>query len=209
MSSVATTRTVVRQSRFFLRHQQQTIRHASSTGEASAKAKETASSAVSKASEGLTRVTSTAGPAISNAVSGAGNALRKVGGRTGKVVAFVDSLIPPTVYYSKVGLELAKLVFKGQNMYPPNLQTFQAYFQPLINAAKSPQTLLSKASQATSSASSYTPETILSSVRNVNRQQLATIGVLSAEVLGFFTVGTMIGKMKVVGYRGETGHEHH
>ncbi len=27
--------------------------------------------------------------------------------------------IPPTVYYTKVGLELSKLVFQGQKMSPP------------------------------------------------------------------------------------------
>jgi hypothetical protein len=27
--------------------------------------------------------------------------------------------IPPTVYYARVGLELSKLVFKGQKMAPP------------------------------------------------------------------------------------------
>lgn len=29
------------------------------------------------------------------------------------------AMIPPTLYYGKVGLELAKLVFRGQNMTPP------------------------------------------------------------------------------------------
>jgi len=29
------------------------------------------------------------------------------------------AMVPPTVYYSKVGLELAKLVFNGQKMSPP------------------------------------------------------------------------------------------
>lgn len=53
-----------------------------------------------------------------------------------------------------------------------------------------------------------TPESILSSVRNINRQQVATIGVVGAEVLGFFTVGTMIGRMKIVGYRGGEAHGH-
>ena len=53
-----------------------------------------------------------------------------------------------------------------------------------------------------------TPESILNSLRNVNRQQLATIGVVGAEVLGFFTVGTMLGRMKVVGYHGTMHHEH-
>ena len=53
----------------------------------------------------------------------------------------------------------------------------------------------------------YTPEGILSRIRNINRQEMATLGVIGAEVLGFFTVGEMIGRMKVVGYTGDV--EHH
>lgn len=53
----------------------------------------------------------------------------------------------------------------------------------------------------------YTPEGILSRIRNVNRQELAFLGVVGAEVLGFFTIGEMIGRMKVVGYTGAV--EHH
>jgi len=29
------------------------------------------------------------------------------------------AMIPPTIYYSKVGLELSKLIVKGQQMSPP------------------------------------------------------------------------------------------
>jgi hypothetical protein len=36
-------------------------------------------------------------------------------------------MIPPTVYYGKVGLELAKLVARGQKMSPP-------YVMPMCNA---------------------------------------------------------------------------
>jgi F-type H+-transporting ATPase subunit g len=46
------------------------------------------------------------------------------------------------------------------------------------------------------------------SVRNINRQQMASIAVVGAEVLGFFTIGTMIGRLKIVGYHGEVHHEH-
>lgn len=53
-----------------------------------------------------------------------------------------------------------------------------------------------------------TPESMLSRVRNVDRAQLAAGGVILAEVLGFFTVGEMVGRRKVVGYRGEVHHEH-
>lgn len=54
------------------------------------KASEKASDFQSKASEGLTRVSSAAGPAISGAAKGVSNALGKVGGRTGKLIAFVE-----------------------------------------------------------------------------------------------------------------------
>lgn len=78
---------------------------------------------------------------------------------------------------------------------------FQAYFQPLINGFRNPRTLMS-------SASSIDPASLLSSIRNVNRQQMATVGVIGAEILGFFTVGTMIGRMKLVGYHGKADHGH-
>ncbi len=41
----------------------------------------------------------------------------------------------------------------------------------------------------------------------MNRQQMVTAGVVGAEVLGFFTVGEMLGRMKLVGYTGDQ--EHH
>jgi len=109
------------------------------------KASQTANEYKSKASEGLSKVTSAAGPAISGAAKGVGNALGKIGGRTGRLIAFIEreclvnehdrnawgksegsmangattGQIPPTIYYARVGLELGKLVFKGQSMTPP------------------------------------------------------------------------------------------
>jgi hypothetical protein len=55
---------------------------------------------------------------------------------------------------------------------------------------------------------SVNPESALSTVRNVNSQQLTTVAIIFAQVLGFFTVGEMIGRMKLVGYHGEVHHEH-
>ncbi len=74
-----------------------------------------------------------------------------------------------------------------------------------MNVVRDPKTLLSRAS----SVSNYiTPETILSNIRNTNRQQLISLSVIGAELLGFFTVGTMIGRMKIVGYHGQPNHGH-
>ncbi|KAL2006815.1 hypothetical protein VTN00DRAFT_9483 [Thermoascus crustaceus] len=190
----ASSRAALRQSQFLLRRS--AVRHASSSSDAASKAKE----AAAKAQQSLSKVTANAGPAIANAAQGVGNALRKVGGRTGKVIAFVDSLIPPTVYYSKVGIELAKLVFHGQKMAPPSLSTFQAYFQPLINALRNPSAL--------KNINIPNPQEFVARLCKADKKTLAFYGVTAAEVLGFFTVGEMIGRRKIVGYRGAPEHAH-
>lgn len=50
--------------------------------------------------------------------------------------------------------------------------------------------------------------TAIESVRTGNKKDLVFIGVLSAEILGFFTVGEIIGRRKLIGYRGATGTHH-
>merc|ERR1712093_934591 len=164
------------------------------------KAGETAAEYKSKASEGLSRVSSAAGPAISGAAKGLGNALGKIGGRTGRVIAFVERQIPPTIYYARVGMELSKLVFKGRQMTPPPVPTFQNYFQRVLKSVRNPNALLSSAE------STANPTSVLQSFRDIKREQVVAGAVVGAELLGFFTVGEMIGRMKIVGYRGETAH---
>ncbi|CZR54940.1 related to F1F0-ATP synthase subunit G [Phialocephala subalpina] len=166
------------------------------------KASEKASDFQSKASQGLSRVSSAAGPAITGAAKGLGNALGKIGGRTGRLIAFIERQIPPTVYYARVGLELSKIVFQGQKMTPPPVSTFQSYFQRFVKSFRNPSALLQ-------SAPSATPANALQTIRNINRTQVVSGAVVFAELLGFFTVGEMIGRMKLVGYRGDTHGEHH
>ncbi|OJD19594.1 hypothetical protein AJ78_00451 [Emergomyces pasteurianus Ep9510] len=198
--SATTSRAVLRHSRCLVR--KPAFRSASTATEAASKSKDAATSAASKASEGISRAASTAGPAISSALSGVGGALRKVGGRTGKFIAFVDSLIPPTIYYSRVGLELSKIVFRGQKMSPPSLATFQGYYQPLLSSLRQPKSLMSQVSKT------FNSDALLLRLRNVDRKQLAIAGVTTAEMIGFFSVGEIIGRFKLVGYRGETAHAH-
>ncbi|KFY07264.1 hypothetical protein V492_07302 [Pseudogymnoascus sp. VKM F-4246] len=173
----------------------------STSAKAAEAAKDTASKATeqaqnfqSKASEGLSRVSASAGPAISGAVKGLGNTLGKIGGRTGKFIAFVERQIPPTVYYARVGLELSKLVFQSQKMAPPPLATFQSAFQQVVKNSRNP--------------SAFLPNASANSIRNISCAQVASGAVIVAEVLGFFTVGEMIGRMKLIGYRGDTGASH-
>lgn len=84
-----------------------------------------------------------------------------------------------------------------------DLAAFQRYTQPVVNAIRNPTGLLNR---TTNTASTTSSEALLNRIRNVNRQQLVSAGVVGAEVLGFFTVGEMLGKAKLVGYRGDTAH---
>ena len=44
---------------------------------------------------------------------------------------------------------------------------------------------------------------MMARIRNADRQQMMDAGVVGAELLGFFTVGQMIGRMKIVGYHSD------
>lgn len=52
------------------------------------------------------------------------------------------------------------------------------------------------------------PQALVQQIRNIGTPQLAAGGVILAECLGFFTVGEMVGRFKLVGYHGETGAHH-
>lgn len=165
---------------------------------ASEVAKDTAGKAKefqSKAQEGLSRVSSAAGPAIAGYAKGLGNTLSKIGGRTGRVISFVERQIPFVVYYSKVTLEVGKIIFHGQKMSPPSMATFQTYYQNVIRSIQTRAFIQSG-------------QNLIQSARNIGAPQLAVGGVVAAELLGFFTVGEVIGRMKLVGYHGETGSHH-
>ena len=93
--SLAISRSVLRQStklpgRSARRFESTTAKATEAAKDTASKASQTAADYRSKASEGLSRVSSTAGPAISSAVKGLGNSLGKIGGRTGKLVAFIE-----------------------------------------------------------------------------------------------------------------------
>lgn len=69
----------------------------------------------------------------------------------------------------------------------------------MVNAARNPANL-----------KNFSPQNIISRVRNANKKEIAFAGVTAAEVIGFFTVGEMIGRMNIVGYRGPAEHgDHH
>ncbi|PWW80087.1 hypothetical protein C7212DRAFT_305736 [Tuber magnatum] len=183
-------------------------RFASTTAESASQA---ASRAASKAQDAAKQTAAKAQDAakvaaskLMSAASGLGNSLGKVGGRTGQLIKGVESLIPPAIYYAKVAKELSKLVFHGQNMYPPNIETFQKTFSPIIDKLKNPRALINSASAS----ATLQPASILARLKAFTPREYAQAGVLTAEVIGFYTVGKMIGRRKIVGYRGGNNDHH-
>jgi F-type H+-transporting ATPase subunit g len=82
------------------------------------------------------------------------------------------------------------------------MATFQSYFQPVANAARNPSSLASTVQSAAAQ-----PLNMLNQVRSMSSAQWMSVGVVAAEVVGFFTVGEMIGRLRLVGYRAKP--EHH
>ena len=96
----------------------------------------------------------------------------------------------------KIGSEAWRLILESRPV-----STFQAYFQRVVKSVRNPTALFP-------SASNPAPSGVLQQIRNINTAQLAAGAVIGAEVLGFFTVGEMIGRFKLIGYRGDTGAHH-
>jgi F-type H+-transporting ATPase subunit g len=75
----------------------------------------------------------------------------------------------------------------------------QTYMQSALSALRQPSTLASRLGNTN-------PNNVLSQVRGMSSAQWMSAGVVAAEVLGFFSVGEIIGRFKVVGYREKEAH---
>ncbi|KAG5976059.1 hypothetical protein E4U58_006394 [Claviceps cyperi] len=164
------------------------------------------STTTSKAAEGTKEVASKAQDGLSRVVGaarGLGQALSKIGGRTGRVIAFVERQTPFVVYYSKVTAEVAKMIYHGQRMSPPSISAFKAVYRGLWRSAlnrtlfPSPRTILQNAR-----------EEVLEHGTEPLKARIAVGTVIGLQCVGFFTVGEMLGRFKLVGYHGEPASHH-
>lgn len=59
----------------------------------------------------------------------------------------------------------------------------------------------------TAASAASNPQSFLTRLRNLDSATLTTTGVVAAEAIGFFTIGEMIGRFKLIGYHGDA-HAH-
>ena len=95
------------------------------------------------------------------------------------------------------------------------MQTVQTYLQPVQNALRNPSSLVNQSVQRAGRAVENTaqqaiqqPESFLTQLRNMDSGAMITVGVVAAEAIGFFSIGEMIGRFKIIGYRGDVHGEH-
>lgn len=95
---------------------------------------------------------------------------------------------------------------------PSTVQSLQSYMTPMQNALKNPSSLMSRVSStagASADAAVNNPQSFLTKLRNLDSATLTTVGVVAAETIGFFSVGEMIGRFHIVGYRSSAPHAGH
>ena len=91
------------------------------------------------------------------------------------------------------------------------MQTLQPYLTRVQNAVRNPQSLLQRGSEQASAVADTAvtkPETFLVRLRNLDSATLTQVGVVTAETIGFFSIGEMLGKFKIVGYRSSAPAHH-
>lgn len=81
----------------------------------------------------------------------------------------------------------------------------------MTKALRNPASLGSqtaKAAERSAETAINNPQSFLERLRNLDGATLTSVGIITAETIGFFSVGEMIGRFKIIGYRGGS-HEHH
>jgi len=129
----------------------------------------------------------TVGPVASNALG----AFKRLGGRTGSIVGMIEDLAPPTKNALLTTKAMVKIVYRERGMRPPSFSEAQAHLSVIK------QTLPGRITHMLN----FPSEIVGNLKKNFKNGALIT-----AEVLGFFTVGEMVGRRKIVGYRGKVDH---
>lgn len=116
----------------------------------------------------------------------------------GRVQSFATSLVTKTsnlatktVYYGKVGAELSKQVYLKEGLQPPSVADFKKVYAELYK-----KTLHF----------AVKPKEVFEIFRAVGKNDALRYGAYAVQVVGFYSVGEIIGRRKVVGYRNYLPH---
>lgn len=116
----------------------------------------------------------------------------------GKIQSFAASMLSKssvlaskTLFYGKVGAELSKQVYLKERLQPPSLSDFKRaylgiYYKSLYYATK--------------------PNEFISLVKSLKKDDAIKYSAYLVQILGFYSVGEVIGRRKLVGYKDYSHH---
>ncbi|CCK71175.1 F1F0 ATP synthase subunit g KNAG_0G01170 [Huiozyma naganishii CBS 8797] len=108
------------------------------------------------------------------------------GALVGRVVNMTTKAVNVSLYYGKVGAELSKQVYLKEKLQPPSWADFQSVYlklyQSSLRLANSPKAAIDCLSQ-------------------IPKNDLIKYGSIGVQLVGFYSVGEVIGRRKLVGYR--------
>lgn len=112
--------------------------------------------------------------------------LEKLQSITARFGPKASSYLTQTVYYGKVTSELAKQVYWREGLQIPSLRDFSFVYRNLwadaMHAYKN-------------------PNLIKKQITSLNVKQGLKYGAYGIQILGFYSVGEIIGRRKLVGYK--------
>lgn len=96
-----------------------------------------------------------------------------------------------TVYYGKVGAELSKQVYLKEKLQPPSIDEFKRAYIGLYHIS------LFYASR---------PKDIVNLVKAFKKDDYIKYTAFFVQLLGFYSVGEIVGRRKLVGYKDYNDH---
>ncbi|CCF57302.1 hypothetical protein KAFR_0C03100 [Kazachstania africana CBS 2517] len=103
-----------------------------------------------------------------------------------KTVEASSLITNKTLYYGKVTGELSKQIYHKEGLQPPSLEEFKGFYSKLYE--NSFQYLRQ-------------PNTYINSLQKISKNDAWKYGAYAVQLIGFYSVGEMIGRRKLVGYR--------
>lgn len=122
--------------------------------------------------------------------------INKVTGLVNSAVTKSGELTNFAIYWSKVGAELGKSVYKAEGMAPPSQAQFKSVYECITTMLAAPNkgTIIKNRFQ---------------SLGSDNTEAALKLGVNVVQCVGFFSLGEIIGRRQIVGYPSFGHAEHH
>lgn len=102
------------------------------------------------------------------------------------IVSRTTSLVTKTVYYGKVGAELSKQVYLKEGLQPPSVTDFKKVYSELYKMSMH---------------YAVKPKEVMEFFKAVSKNDAIRYGSYAVQVVGFYSVGEVIGRRHLVGYK--------